>query len=310
MPFISNTYRVLIASPTDVKTERDKIPEVLHRWNVENSNASKAVFIPIKWETNVYPSLTINGRPQESINEQIVRSCDILIGAFWTRLGTPTGQADSGTLEEINEFLKAKKPVMLYFSKVPVDLDSVDFEQYDKLKALKKACQSLGITQEYYSIEELEGKVKSQITFWLRDQALPVAQVDTLESPSVAVPSQGSQKAEAKRLLGKLKAFSRKMRTNWITERDSETHKVDGAKHMLVQLNAALSDFYAELREFFSEEELQDLVSAMTNIKKQRQALDFLTMGFDMAALWQFGIQMNQALEEYAGQLEKKLDQV
>jgi hypothetical protein len=33
-----------------------------------------------------------------------VESGDILMGVFWTRLGTPTGKAPSGTVEEIEHF--------------------------------------------------------------------------------------------------------------------------------------------------------------------------------------------------------------
>ena len=38
---------------------------------------------------------------------------------FWTKLGTPTGVADSGTVEEIDQFVEANKPAMLYFSSRP-----------------------------------------------------------------------------------------------------------------------------------------------------------------------------------------------
>jgi hypothetical protein len=35
---------------------------------------------------------------------------------FWTKLGTATGVAASGTVEEIDRFVAAGKPAMLYFS--------------------------------------------------------------------------------------------------------------------------------------------------------------------------------------------------
>ncbi len=64
------------------------------------------------------PQCSNNGdRPQGIINNQVVRNCDMLIGAFWTRLGSPTGVEESGTVEEIKWFLKQQKPVMLYYSK-------------------------------------------------------------------------------------------------------------------------------------------------------------------------------------------------
>lgn len=54
-------------------------------------------------------------RPQALLNRQIVAREDFLIGIFGTRLGTPTGVAESGTIEEIKEFRKAVKYVALYF---------------------------------------------------------------------------------------------------------------------------------------------------------------------------------------------------
>jgi hypothetical protein len=50
----------------------------------------------------------------------------LLVGIFWTRIGSPTGEADSGTLEEIERVGNAKKPIMLYFSKVPIEPDKID----------------------------------------------------------------------------------------------------------------------------------------------------------------------------------------
>ena len=72
-------------------------------------------------------------RPQALLNEQLVFDADILIGVFWTRLGMPTGREESGTVEEIREFLERGKPVLLYFSKRPIAPDRLDPEQFRKL---------------------------------------------------------------------------------------------------------------------------------------------------------------------------------
>lgn len=68
-------------------------------------------------------------RPQAIINKQLLEQSDLLVAVFWTRLGSPTGATNSGTVEEIEEHLAAKKPTMLYFSSAPVRPDSVDNEQ-------------------------------------------------------------------------------------------------------------------------------------------------------------------------------------
>jgi len=99
MPFPATVYQILIASPSDCVEERRAIPEVIYSWNACNSDAFRVVLLPVMWETHSWPEL--GDRAQSIINKQIVKNCDILIGAFWTRLGTPTGVSESGTVEEI-----------------------------------------------------------------------------------------------------------------------------------------------------------------------------------------------------------------
>jgi hypothetical protein len=82
-------YRVLIASPSDCVKERSSIPEIIYSWNSSHSFPTGIILEPVMWESHVIPDL--GGRPQEVINKQIVDSCDFLIGAFWTRIGTVTG---------------------------------------------------------------------------------------------------------------------------------------------------------------------------------------------------------------------------
>lgn len=55
---------------------------------------------------------------------QLVDKCDMAVGVFWTRLGTPTDLAASGTVEEIERLGQADKIVMLYFSRAKVDLEA------------------------------------------------------------------------------------------------------------------------------------------------------------------------------------------
>ena len=42
-------------------------------------------------------------RAQAIINRQIVKDSDLVVAIFWTRIGTPTGVAQSGMIEEIEE---------------------------------------------------------------------------------------------------------------------------------------------------------------------------------------------------------------
>ena len=166
VPYSATVFNVLIASPSDVEEEREAIAQAIHEWNALNSLVTKMVLLPVRWESHCAPAM--GGRPQGIVNEQIVRDCDMLIGAFWTRLGSPTGQEDSGTVEEIKWFLNQSKPVMLYYSKRAVDLDETDIEQAQKLKKFKKSISQKGIQESYKNIEELKQKLMRQLTIVMR----------------------------------------------------------------------------------------------------------------------------------------------
>jgi hypothetical protein len=126
---------VLIASPSDLAEERQIATEAINEWNSQYAMAEGAVLLPVKWETHATPRSGV--RPQQAINEELVQSSDILVGMFWTRFGTNTGIAESGTVEEIDQFLAAAKPAMLYFSRRPIDPNSINLKQQKKLQNFK-----------------------------------------------------------------------------------------------------------------------------------------------------------------------------
>ncbi|MNR90906.1 hypothetical protein D3C72_219000 [compost metagenome] len=166
MAYSATVFNVLIASPSDVNEEREAIAQTVHEWNSLNSEETGKVLLPVRWESHSAPIM--GDRPQGIINSQVVRDCDMLIGAFWTRLGSPTGVEESGTVEEIKLFLKQQKPVMLYYSKKPVDMDAADLEQVQKLKDFKKSIRDKGIQEQYTSADELKQKLMRQLTIVMR----------------------------------------------------------------------------------------------------------------------------------------------
>jgi len=111
-------FNVLIASPSDVSEERDVVTAAIYAWNAANYSATGIMLNPVRWETHSFPES--GDRPQAIVNRQIVDEGDLLIGIFGNRLGTPTGTAQSGTIEEIERFRRAGKHVALYFSTADV----------------------------------------------------------------------------------------------------------------------------------------------------------------------------------------------
>lgn len=185
MPFSATVFNVLIASPSDVPAEREAIAASLHEWNALNSVETGKVLLPVMWESHSAP--VMGDRPQGIINDQVVHTCDMLIGAFWTRLGSPTGVEDSGTVEEIKWFLKNNKPVMLYYSKAQPDLDAIDTAQLEKLREFKKSIRDKGIQEQYVFVDELKQKLSRQLTIVMRGMS-----VGTVVNPSVVKEARAS----------------------------------------------------------------------------------------------------------------------
>lgn len=161
MAFDAKVLRILVASPGDVSEERQVIPEVINDWNAVSAFQSKIILMPVKWETNSAPLL--GDRPQAVINEQLVRECDLLVGVFWTRIGTQTGVSISGTAEEIEQFVKLEKPVMLYFSQSPIDPERIDIDQFSTLKKFKEKMRLQGLTESYSGIPDFRQKFGRQL---------------------------------------------------------------------------------------------------------------------------------------------------
>jgi hypothetical protein len=166
MSFTATTYRVLIASPSDLTEEREAATMAINDWNAQHAAAEGIVLLPVKWETHARPESGV--RPQAAINAQTVQTCDILIGMFWTKLGTDTGVAESGTVEEINQFVAQQKPALLYFSDRPTAPSAINLEQLRKLKDFKDTTYSQALVGSFCSVDELRTKLLRDLTGQVR----------------------------------------------------------------------------------------------------------------------------------------------
>jgi hypothetical protein len=110
----------------------------------------------VHWSTHAFPE--IGERPQALINKQLVDRSSLLIAIFWKSLGSPTGVAKSGTIEEIERFRESGRPVMLYFSEAPVPHDA----DIGKLKQVRKYRESLQDT--LYSVFKSRSQFKQKLS--------------------------------------------------------------------------------------------------------------------------------------------------
>ena len=161
MSYDAKVFSVMIASPSDVASERLIVREAIYEWNAVHSERENIVLLPVGWESHSSPEM--GGRPQEIINRQTLDKCDLLVGIFGTRIGTDTGEYPSGTIEEIELHIDSGKPAMLYFSKRLGDSDAFDSNQYAKLEELKKDYEKRGLYEIYDGDANFREKFSRQL---------------------------------------------------------------------------------------------------------------------------------------------------
>jgi hypothetical protein len=167
MAFQATVIPVMIASPGDVTDYRKEARGVLHEWNYIHAATEGVVLMPVGWETHSSPEL--GATAQGLINERVLKNCDLLIGIFWTRLGTPTGNEVSGSVEEIKRHVIAGKPAMIYFSNQPLEPNKVDHAQYAALTEFKAWCQNQGLIEFVGSPADLKEKLRQQVSIAIRE---------------------------------------------------------------------------------------------------------------------------------------------
>lgn len=292
MPRNARVYSILIASPSDVPKEREAAKDVISLWNATYARNTGIVLEAVLWETHSRPEM--GGRPQQLLNKQFVSQCDALVGVFWTRLGTPTGKADSGTVEEINEFLAAKKPVLLYFSNQPVVPGSIDQDQYDKLVTFKNEIRPKGIYDEYDTIAAFREKLNRHLSKTVADWSDNVPQIrdELLLAQEPAV--------EAARAAEMLSQSAGRLEAEWVAERDSNPYGTDEGKYTLSRTGDDLTSFLGEFGSIVDEPARTKAQVLLRDIKGIQRHQTYLDGGVSFSKFWTLGDSIVTSMLELA----------
>ena len=127
---VEQLVRVALASPGDVLEERRTFLQAVEEINETLRDMDQhARLVAVAWEYT-HPDA---GPPQDVIFDQLsFKDCDIFIGAFWKRFGTPPGDARpddgqpylSGTEKEIEEAFETRRtnktgrPIIMLYRKM------------------------------------------------------------------------------------------------------------------------------------------------------------------------------------------------
>ncbi len=149
MPRQEQVLTVFLASPGDVRPEREKVEEVVHDFNSLWSRPFRLRIELVRWETHAYPD--VGADAQDVINNQIPDDYDIFLGIMWCRFGTPTGRAGSGTAEEFSRAWDRRRrdpstvKLMFYFKdREPLPADA-DLAQIASVETFQRMLESDGV---------------------------------------------------------------------------------------------------------------------------------------------------------------------
>ncbi|MBL8098805.1 MAG: hypothetical protein JNK81_06460 [Anaerolineales bacterium] len=135
-------YKVFLASPGDVNSERNSAEEIINDFNEQVGRQQNVEFELLRWEKDAIPYFHPDGA-QGGVDAQMnIKECAVFIGIFWKRLGTVTKDGKTGTEHEFwiahDHWRNTGTPfIMLFRSDAPIgapkDFTMQDMEQNRRL---------------------------------------------------------------------------------------------------------------------------------------------------------------------------------
>jgi hypothetical protein len=158
----ATVYSLLVSRPGDISADDLlTVTVTINRWNVIYGPSVNAVFVSIRWD--LHSAAQYGERPQEALNKQLIADTDVVIALFWHRIGTPTGEAESGTIEEIELAHEngAYVGILRCTRAYPKELDTA---QLDRLREFLEGIQSKSLTLDYADKAQLAQHVDTILT--------------------------------------------------------------------------------------------------------------------------------------------------
>lgn len=149
--------RTFLASPGDVAAEREVASRIVEELNLTWSRFLGLSLELVRWETHAWPGGDVD--PQALINRQLGDQYELFIGVMWSRFGTATHRADSGTKEEFERAYarhaadRQSVRIMFYFKSAPPP-DGADAAQLARVAEFRERIGDEGVLSWAFENEQ------------------------------------------------------------------------------------------------------------------------------------------------------------
>jgi len=161
MAYPTLALHLLISAPGDVPPDDMAVMrKTISQWNLNLGRIVGLTVLPVSWTEHAVAEF--GERPQSILNHQIVEEADLAVALFYDRLGTPTGESESGTAEEINVLVEAGKSVAVLVNTTPrAPLSGLALEERQRLTAYLNDVRKTALVFEYAHAGDLVGHLNN-----------------------------------------------------------------------------------------------------------------------------------------------------
>lgn len=205
MPQMSTHFRVFLSCPSDLKSEREAIHEVIRALNRDVGKGLNVHLEPVDFQNDALPGFGLGMSPQRQIDQEI-GPYDIYLGLMKHRFGAPTEGVGSGTVHEFNLALKrmqeagpeSPQHIFFYFSNQPLPMDSSALTEALKVLEFRKQLEPQGLYTAFQDEDDLLDKVRSHLSRLMqRLAAQTIPPAPPTPTPATSATSQAGGQADA-----------------------------------------------------------------------------------------------------------------
>ncbi len=203
----ASVIRLFASSPDDVQKEVAQLASVVQELNtvLRAFVRDKRVVVElVHWKTHVHADM---GPAQDVVDRQL-GGYDIYLGIMWSRFGTPTARAGSGTEQEFREayagWEQRRSPahILFYFcdAAIPGGLLVDDAEQLVSVAKFRDELRHKGLIKSYATHEAFADTVRADLVLVLSELLRASERPTTVAAPAAKFVPEGDLAVVRKRI--------------------------------------------------------------------------------------------------------------